>query len=397
MTEDYEDQDEYLLPTYDRLPVRFTRGEGVYLYDENDNQYVDVLAGIAVNVLGYRHPYLVEAGREAVSTIHHVSNLFPIEPQRQLAERLNDFVFDSRAFFCNSGTEAVEAGIKFARKYSYRFGNDGREVLSFRNSFHGRTLGSLAATGQQKYQEGFGPLPEGYVLADYNDVESLRSRMNSDVCLVIVEVIQGEGGVLPADESFLRELREICDREGALLMFDEIQTGIGRTGNFLAAQHYGVQPDLVSLAKGLGGGYPIGALLVRDSLQDGLQHGDHASTFGGNPFVTKMALTVLDAIESEELPENVRRRGEQFLAGLESLTEKYDPLHSPRGKGLMIGVSLDEEYEASDIMREGLDHGLIMGIAGGNALRFVPPLILDGPEVEEALNRLDKTLNASLG
>lgn len=392
MTEETTDSDEVLLPTYDRLPVKFRRGEGVYLTDEDDKQYLDLLAGIAVNVLGYRHPALIDAGRDAVNDIQHLSNLFPIESQRKLAKAINDFGFDSRAFFCNSGAESIEAGIKFARKYSQRFGNDGRSILAFENSFHGRTLGALTATGQRKYQDGFEPLPEGFRLAEYNDIESVEKKMDSEVCAVLLEVIQGEGGVIPAEDEFLRKLRELCDREDVLLMVDEVQTGVGRTGEFLASDTYDLCPDLVALAKGLGGGYPIGALLVHDSVEDALQSGDHASTFGGNPFVTSMALTVLETLRRENLLENAREQGKLLRSGLESLSEDYSAVSAPRGKGLMLAVDLTESLDSGTVMKEGLKNGLVMGVAGKNALRFVPPLILDDSETAEALNRLDETL-----
>ncbi|MFB6346362.1 MAG: aspartate aminotransferase family protein [bacterium] len=391
------DADEYLLPTYDRLSVQFDRGEGVYLYDQEGTQYIDLLGGIAVNVLGYRHPALVEAGREAVNDIQHVSNLFPIQPQLELAKALSDITFNSRAFFCNSGAESIEAAIKFARKYSQRFGNDGRTILTFENSFHGRTLGALTATGQTKYQDGFEPLPEGFRLAQFNDIESVRSQVDSDVCGILVEAIQGEGGVIPAEPEFLDQLREFCDRENILLIFDEVQAGTGRTGQFLAADTYGVRPDLAALAKGLGGGYPIGCLLASDTLESGLQSGDHASTFGGNPFVTKMALTVLETIRTENLMTNAEERGKQLREGLKRLSETFESVGSPRGRGLMLAVELDDHLDAGEVMRQALDDGLVIGTAGDNSLRFVPPLVLEENETDQALERLEQTLKTVIG
>lgn len=382
-------EDGELLPTYDRLPVEFDRGEGVYLHDREGNRYLDALAGIAVNVLGYRHPVLLEAGREALDGIHHLSNLFEIPPQRELARRLSELTGGRRAFFCNSGAEAVEGAIKFARKYSYRHGNDGRTILSAENSFHGRTLGALTATGQTKYQEGFGPLPDGFDQVPYNDLEALEDRMDDSVCAILLEPIQGEGGVIPAQEEYLRGVRNLCDEYGALMVVDEIQSGVGRTGEFLAVETYDVRPDVVALAKGLAGGFPIGALLVADSLEAGLQSGDHASTFGGNPFVTTMALTVLDVLEDEGLVESSRERGKQLERGLSELAGSVDGVGEPRGKGLMQGLPLGSSLDASDVMNEALDEGLLVGTAGENTLRFVPPLILTEPQVEDLLNRLE--------
>ena len=381
-----------LLPVYDRLPVSFERAEGCYLYDEDDNRYLDGLAGIAVNLLGYRHPRLVDRLRRSATDVHHVSNLFQIKEQEELARRLSEIGFESAAFFCNSGAEANEAAIKFARRYSGRFGSGGKKIISFENSFHGRTLGALSATGQKKYQKGFSPLVEGFVYTPYNDLAALEEEMDDQICAVIMEPVQGEGGVLPASAEFFAGVRRLCNEYEALLILDEVQTGMARTGEYFCYQNYDLEPDLVTLAKGLGGGYPIGALLVERSLREGLQAGEHASTFGGNPFVCRMALTVLDVIEQEQLLASARARGEQLQTGLQELAQKYKFVDEPRGVGLMRALPLADQIEASELMRSALDAGLVVGVAGENALRFVPPLIITEQEVEELLSILDKVL-----
>jgi acetylornithine/N-succinyldiaminopimelate aminotransferase len=351
-----------------------------------------MLAGIAVNVLGYRHPKLLELGEDALNDVHHLSNLFEIPSQKRLAEDLSRMTFGTRAFFCNSGAEAIEAAIKFSRKYSQRYGNDGRVILSAENSFHGRSLGALSATGQTKYQDGFEPLPDGFEYTSYNDVERLEESMHEEVCAVLVEPVQGEGGIVPADGDFIEAVREQCDRYDALMVVDEIQSGMGRTGNFLAVEQYGVQPDLVTLAKGLGGGFPIGVMLADDSLRAGLQSGDHASTFGGNPFVTKIARGVLDQIRQDELIERAGKLGKYLKSKLQNLASDFSDVMEPRGFGLMIGLPLGSSFDAGEIMEEALQENLILGTAGTNTLRFVPPLILTESNVDAAVERLARTL-----
>lgn len=390
------DQPGPLLPTYDRLPVQFDRGEGVYLHDDEENRYLDGLAGIAVNILGYRHPILLDAAHEAVDGIHHLSNLFEIPAQRRLAERLSEMTFGTRAFFCNSGAEAVEGAIKFCRKYSYRYGNDGRKILTAKNSFHGRSLGALTATGQSKYQEGFEPLPGGFEHIPYNNPVALEEAMNEEVCGVLLEPIQGEGGIVPAEKAFLNRVRELCDDYRALMVVDEIQSGMGRTGEFLAISNYDIQPDLVTLAKGLGGGFPIGALLVDADLESGLQSGDHASTFGGNPFVSRVALTVLEILKDEELPKLSAKRGQRLRENLQGLSERIGPVQTPRGEGLMLGLPLEKSLDAGDVLETALEHGLLIGTAGENTIRLVPPLILTEAEADELVERLETSLTETM-
>ncbi|MFP4687426.1 MAG: aspartate aminotransferase family protein, partial [bacterium] len=315
-----------------------------------------------------------------------------------LAGELSKRGFEASAFFCNSGAEANEAAIKFARRYSERFGSGGYKILSFENSFHGRTLGALSATGQEKYRRGFEPLPGGFEYVPYNDIKALEEKIGSDpgVCALLMEPVQGEGGVIPARPEFMRAVREICNQNDVLLIFDEVQTGVGRSGKFFCYQNYEIEPDLVTLAKGLGGGYPIGALLVRRELRAGLQPGEHASTFGGNPFVCAMALTVLEAIDREEILQNVVERGRQLEEGLQKLAAEYGPLKNPRGVGLMIGLPLEDSLPASELMEACRRQGLIVGTAGKNSLRFVPPLIISEDEIVELLERLKKALQEQL-
>ncbi|MGM0380861.1 MAG: aspartate aminotransferase family protein [bacterium] len=391
---DWTDEEKFLIPTYDRIPVEFGRGEGPYLYDKNNNRYIDALAGIAVNILGYRHPRLVEAVRDQADKIPHVSNLFHISPQLELAKKLSNIGFESSAFFCNSGAEANEAALKFARKYSERSGSGGKKVLSFNNSFHGRTMGALAATGQKKYRDGFGPLPGEFEYIDYNDPEQLKENIDESTCGLIMELVQGEGGVLPAGKDFVREVRKVCSENDVLLIVDEIQTGMGRTGSFFCYQQYGIEPDLVTLAKGLGGGYPIGALLVRREIREGLQSSEHASTFGGNPFVCSLACQVLDSIAEEKLVENARQRGKQLEEGLAELARTSEKVNPPRGRGLMLALPLDSSCSAAEVMNKARGNGLIVGVAGGNSLRYVPPLILSAENIEEIIEKTRKTVES---
>ncbi len=391
MTNHHNQKEECLIPTYNRIPVEFVRGEGPYLYDGEGRKYMDALAGIAVNVLGYRHPRLVETVRNQADKIPHVSNLFQIEAQQKLAQDLSEIGFESSAFFCNSGAEANEAALKFARKYSEREGNGGKKIISFKNSFHGRTMGALAATGQKKYREGFEPLPDGFEYVEYNNPELLRENVDDSTCALIMELVQGEVGVVPAEREFVQEVEKICSENDVLIIVDEVQTGMGRTGDFFCYQNYSLQPDLVTLAKGLGGGYPIGALLVRRELREGLQAGEHASTFGGNPFVCTMARQVIASIREENLLGNTRARGEQLKRGLAELAEEYEFISRPRGRGLMIGLPV-QSHSAGEIMTSAREEGLILGIAGDSVLRFVPPLILTEENVQEIISRLDRTL-----
>lgn len=380
-------------PNYDPAAIIFDHGEGVHLYDRDGEAYLDFLGGIAVNCLGYNHPALTEALSGQAERVLHVSNLFYSEPQIELLERLSDRSFGDRVFLCNSGTEATEAAMKLARRFQAKVAGEEKknEIVSMEKSFHGRTMGAITATGQPKYHEGFQPLVPSIDYTPFNDAEAAREAITERTAAVIVEPVQGEGGVRPAQRSFLQALRDRCDETGALLIFDEVQTGVGRTGHLFAYEGFGVEPDIMALAKGLGGGMPIGATVATERAFEGWTLGSHASTFGGNPMATTAANTVLETIERDDLCENARHRGQQLREGLEELAETYEVIEDVRGRGLMVGAECREG--ASAIMEHCFDEGLLLNTAGKNTLRLVPPLIVDESDVSEALTRLDRALD----
>ncbi len=384
----------YLYPNYRQPPFVFVRGQGSLLFDGSGKRYLDMYAGIAVSTLGHAHPKLAQAIAEQAGKLLHVSNYFYNEPNVRLAEKLCGLSGMDRAFFCNSGTEAIEATLKLTRRHFFSKGEAERQrVIAFRNSFHGRTLGALAATGQEKYKDGFGPLP-GVSHVGFGDIDAVRRAMGPDVAGILVEPLQGEGGVLPAPPGFLRELRALADASGALLLADEVQTGIGRTGTFLAFQGEGVQPDVVALAKALGGGVPIGAMLCRKFLQEALPPGSHGSTFGGNPLASAAALAVLEVLENEGLMVQVKQRGEELSALLAKLAAKFPKLvECARGRGLLQALVLREGVDARKVMGSLQEAGVLLTIAGGQALRFSPPLIVSKLELEEAAAILERALS----
>lgn len=378
--------------TFSPARMILDHGEGVWIYDRDGNKYLDFVAGIAVTSLGYNHPRLTAALRDQVERLMHVSNLYYSAEQIELVDTLCARSFADRVFLCNSGTEAVESAIKLARRYQNvvvgkpeKYG-----IVSMLKSFHGRTMGALAATGQPKYHAGFEPMLPGFDYAEYNNLEDVASKVGPNTAAVLIEPIQGEGGVNPADAEFLRGLRKLCDDNGALLIFDEIQTGVGRTGKFFAHEAADVRPDIVTLAKGLGGGVPIGAMLSTEEIFQAFVKGSHGTTFGGNPLAARAALTVLEVLDEEELMANAAARGEQLREGLEALAERYDVIQSVRGRGLMMGAICGDAAPA--IVGECLKQGLLINTAGGNTLRFVPPMIVTEDDVKEALKRLGKAL-----
>jgi acetylornithine/N-succinyldiaminopimelate aminotransferase len=383
----------YLYPNYRQPPFVFVRGQGSQLFDGSGKRYLDMYAGIAVSTLGHAHPKLTAAIAEQAGKVLHVSNYFYNEPNVRLAEKLCRLSDMDRAFFCNSGTEAIEATLKLARRHFFVKGQTERlRIIAFRNSFHGRTLGALAATGQDKYKDGFGPLP-GVTHVGFGDVDAVRRAMGPDVAGILVEPVQGEGGVLPAPPGFLRELRALADAHGALLLADEVQTGIGRTGTFLALQGEGVQADVVALAKALGGGVPIGAMVCKKFLEEALPPGSHGSTFGGNPLASAAALAVLDVLENDGLLSHVKQRGEELSALLAKLAAKFPKLvECSRGRGLLQALVLREGVDARKVMSFLQDAGVLLTVAGGQALRFSPPLIVTKAELEEAANILERAL-----
>ena len=384
----------YLYPNYRQPAFVFVRGEGSQLFDASGKRYLDLYAGIAVSTLGHAHPKLTAAIAAQAGKLLHVSNYFYNEPNVRLAEKLCRLTGMDRAFFCNSGTEAIEATLKLARRHFHAQGQTERQrIIAFRNSFHGRTLGALAATGQDKYKDGFGPLP-GVTHVPFGDIAAVRAAMGPDVAGILVEPVQGEGGVLPAPPGFLRDLRTLADSHGALLLLDEVQTGIGRTGKFLAIQHDGVEADAVALAKALGGGVPIGAMVCKKFLAEALPPGSHGSTFGGNPLASAAALAVLDVLENDGLLAQVNQRGEELSALLANTARKFPKLvECARGRGLLQALVLREGVDARKVMMAVQESGVLLTIAGGQALRFSPPLIVTKAELEEGVALLERALS----
>ncbi|ABI69579.1 aspartate aminotransferase family protein [Syntrophomonas wolfei] len=380
---------EYVMNTYGRFPIAPVKGKGCYLWDANGKQYLDFVGGIAVCLLGHCPDILNQTLREQSEQLWHVSNLYWIKPQVELAEKLVQASGMGKAFFCNSGAEANEAAIKLARKYFYRQKEGKRNtIIVFKNSFHGRTLATLTATGQPKYQEGFAPLPPGFVYAEFNQLDTVEALLDDSICAIMLEPIQGEGGIQPADLSFLRGLREICDQEGILLIFDEVQCGMGRSGKLLAYQAYGVQPDIVTLAKGLGGGFPIGAMLASEKAANGFAPGDHASTFGGNPLATALACKVVDTVASQEFLAQVEKIAEYFYQALLSISDPR--ITAVRGRGLMLGIEFNTEVR--ELVEICMEKGLLLLGAGPKVLRFVPPLVVSEMEINQAIGILKGAL-----
>ena len=383
----------HLYPNYRQPPLVLSRGEGCQVWDMAGKRYLDMFAGIAVSTLGHGHPRLVKALSDQAGQLIHLSNYYYNAPNVRLAARLCELTGMDRAFFCNSGAEANEAMLKLARRHCYAQGQTERyRIVAFQQSFHGRTLGALAATGQGKYRDGFGPLP-GVTHVPYGDAAAVRAAMGKDVAAILVEPVQGEGGVVPAPEGFLGELRSIADENDALLLADEVQTGVGRTGTFLAFEQAGVAPDAVALAKALGGGVPIGAMLCKEALAGALPPGSHGSTFGGNPLASAAALAVLDVLDEEELVSGARSKGEHLARGLQKLAKDH-PKHatSCRGIGLLQALVLHDDVDAREVMSMARHAGLLLTVAGGVALRFSPPLVVTTSELDEAVSILDDVL-----
>ncbi len=388
----------HLMANYARQEINIVRGEGVYLFDESDNRYIDLVAGIAVCSLGHAHPRITRAIADQAATLVHCSNLYHHEPAGTLADRLAELTGFDAVFFCNSGTEANEAAIKLARKYAWRKGETDRTtILACYGSFHGRTFGALAATDNPAYKEGFEPLPGGFAFTPFNDIDALDKAIDEHTAAFIVEPIQGESGVLPADQEFLAAARDFCTRRGALLIFDEVQTGMGRTGKLLASQTYDVQPDAFTLAKSLGNGLPIGALVVRGDAATSLKPGDHGTTFGGSPVPAAAALEHLAIRDVLDLDAHVETVGKLLMGELAAIANEWPAVFDqPRGYGLMLGLPVREGRKAADFVPHALDFGLIINAAGRNTLRFVPPLIISTDEIHAAVEKLRATIAATL-
>lgn len=383
---------QYIMRTYASFPVVIEKGKGSLLYDAEGKEYLDFVSGIAVNALGYDNEKLKNAVYDQFSKVHHISNLYLNEPNIKLAEKfVKNTVFD-KVFFCNSGTESVEAALKLARKYgSTNHGKDRYEIVAMNHSFHGRTIGSVTVTGQPKYHEGFGPLLPGVKNADYNDIESLKAQINENTCAVIMEVVQGEGGVYPAKREYIEEVRKICTDNDIALIFDEVQTGVGRTGELFAYEIHGVEPDILCTAKGIAGGIPMGAMMAKEKFAEAFEPGNHASTFGGNPIASAAALVVLEELVDNNLLENVKKQGELLKNKLNEMKDKYSVVKDVRGYGLMLGMEVEQE-KLKDILNKCTENGLLIISAGTNVVRFVPPLIIKEEEVLKAVEILDKSL-----
>jgi acetylornithine/N-succinyldiaminopimelate aminotransferase len=378
----------YVLPVYRRQPILFVRGEGARLYDEHGNAYLDFLAGIAVCNVGHCHPKLVQRIAEQAAQLMHVSNFFLTEPQARLAQRLCGLSGMEKAFFTNSGAEACEMTIKVARKYANTVKRTpDYEILALEGSFHGRTMGALSATMQPKYQTPFQPLLPGFRALPRNDLDALHAAFSERTAAILLEPIQGEGGVYPLADEYLRAARALCDRYGALLVVDEVQAGFGRTGRWYAYQHAGVTPDIVATAKGLGGGFPIGACLLRGVAAEVLQPGEHGTTYGGNPLACSAALAVIEIIEEEGLLENAQRVGDYLQARLRALQAEGAPIAEVRGRGLMVGAELSQPI-ARTVVQKALERRLILNAVGETILRIVPPLIITPADVDEAIETL---------
>ena len=385
----YQLDKEHYLPTFNRFPIAFIKGSGSRLWDADGKEYIDMLAGIAVNAVGHCHPEVVKAIQDQAAQLIHVSNFFVSPPQVSLSKLLVDISGLSRVFLTNSGAEAVEGALKIARKYASTKGRGGT-ILSMTHSFHGRTLATIA-TGQKKYQQGFDPIPTGFAQIPFNDLESAKKAITEDVAAILVEPIQGEGGVNPADKAYLEGLRVLCDENDVILIFDEIQTGIGRTGAWFAKDHYGVQPDIITLAKGLGGGMPIGAFLCNEKVSKAINFGDHGTTFGGNPLAAAASLATLKVIADEKLCESSRNKGNWLKTELEAMAKRQPLIKAIRGLGLMIGIQLDRP--AAPVVQLLLKEGVVANATADTVLRLVPPLNISQPDLETVLQKIEKTIS----
>ena len=391
MNEQMNHAEESILHTYNRFPVMFDHGEGCYLYDTEGKKYLDFAAGIAVNALGYHYPGYDEALKAQIDKLTHISNLYYNEPMSEAGEKLVKASGLAKAFFTNSGTEAIEGAIKLARKYAFlRDGHTNHEIISMNHSFHGRSLGALAVTGNPHYQEAFQPLIGGVVFADYNNLESVKNAITDKTCAIIMETVQGEGGIYPAEKEFIQEIRKICDEKDILLISDEIQCGMGRTGTMYAYEQYGIKPDIVTTAKALGCGVPVGAFAANEKVAKALVPGDHGTTYGGNPFVTTAINAVFDLYDELKITEHVKEVAPYLEKKLDELNDKYDFIIERRGLGLMQG--LEFSIPVGPIIQKALEKKLILINAGTNIIRFVPPLVITTENVDEMISILDSVL-----
>lgn len=381
-----------ILNTYNRFDAIFTKGKGVYLYDINNEKYFDFVSGIAVNCLGHSNPEIVKTIKNQSETLMHISNLYWNDKQLNLADKLNKLGDLDKVFFCNSGTEANELALKIARKFGKNFSKDKNKILYMKNSFHGRTLGALSVTGQEKYQTPYKPILGGTVQCEFNNIKDFYAKFDRTVCGVIIELIQGEGGIIEIDPEFLQTVKNLCDINNALLITDDVQCGIGRLGTFFAYQKFSVTPDIITVAKGLGGGFPIGAVLVGKKAADTLKPGDHGSTFGGNPLACSVANTVVDQLTSNNILAEVNKKGSYFKEKINLLIEKYELFENINGMGLLLGLKLKDKIKASDFVKKAFEkHFLLVG-AGNNTVRLLPPLNVTYKELDKAAELLEETI-----
>lgn len=390
-----EQTEQYVLHTYNRFPVVLESGNGVYLKDTDGKEYLDFAAGIAVYALGYHYPGYDEALKSQIDKVMHTSNLYYNVPMGEAAEKLVKASGMSKVFFTNSGAEAIEGAIKAARKYAWlKDGQADHEIIAMNHSFHGRSVGALSVTGNFHYQEAFRPLMGGVKFADFNDIDSVKAQITDKTCAIIMETVQGEGGIYPADPAFLKAVRQICDEKDILLILDEIQCGMGRTGSLYAWQQYGVTPDIMTTAKALGCGVPVGAFVLNEkTAAASLVPGDHGTTYGGNPFACAAVSKVFDLFESEKIVDHVNEIAPYFEEKLEELMKKYDCITARRGKGLMQGLVIGNGVKVGDITKEALNHGLIVISAGSDVLRMVPPLIIEKQHIDEFVQKISETID----
>ncbi|EHK4785850.1 aspartate aminotransferase family protein [Vibrio parahaemolyticus] len=387
--------DEVMVPCYNPMEMIPVRGKGSRIWDQDDNEYIDFAGGIAVSCLGHCHPVMVDALTEQGNKLWHLSNVMTNEPALRLAKKLTEVSFAERVFFANSGAEANEAALKLARRYAADvYGPEKSEIIAFKQGFHGRTFFTVTVGGQAAYSDGFGPKPGDVTHLPYNDIEALQAHMSDRTCAVMMEPLQGEGGIVPPTPEFAQAVRELCDKHNALLIFDEVQTGNGRTGHFYAYQGLGITPDILSTAKSLGGGFPIGAMLTTAKLAEHLKVGTHGSTYGGNPLACAVAEAVVNEVTKPEVLAGVLEREELFRAGLEKINAKYNLFSEVRGKGLLLGAALNEEWQgrARDVLVAAGKQGLLVLVAGANVVRFTPSLVITQQEIEEGLAKLDKAI-----
>mgnify|MGYP006292194991 CR=1 FL=1 len=378
----------YYLPTFNRFPITLIKGKGSRVWDDNGNEYIDAMAGIAVNSAGHCHPHIVEAIQRQAEDLIHISNFYLSKPQALLSEKLATLSGLNRVFFANSGAEANEGAVKLARKYAHAH-NRGGTVISFSGCFHGRTLATIAM-GKKKMQEGFDPMPGGFNMIPFNDIEAVKEAITEDVAAFIIEPVQGEGGIHIADKTFMRQLRELCDKENILLIFDEIQCGMGRTGEFFAKEHFGVQPDILTSAKALGSGVPISAIITNEKVSEVIGFGDHGTTFGGNPLATAAALAAIDVIEDEDLTKKAAEKGKWMRDQIINNKPDQYGIKEVRGLGLMIGIEF--EFETKPIVKRMLEKGVLANATAENVLRFVPPLVITYNELKSVLDTMYQSL-----